>query len=131
MVVMILSAAPAALRGALTRWLLEVDPGVYVGHLSARVRDQLWELVRSSIGSGRALLIYSNRSEQRFAIESFGHEKIPTDMDGCLVMTTPYERGETETTRLPGSVKAPKEAWSIAARRRRYRNSAERNLGRH
>jgi len=34
MVVLILSAAPASLRGAMTRWLLEVSPGVFVGHLS-------------------------------------------------------------------------------------------------
>ena len=47
MVVIVLSAAPASLRGALTRWLMEVSSGVFVGHLSARVREQLWELVRS------------------------------------------------------------------------------------
>ena len=41
MIVLILSAAPASLRGSMTRWLLEVSPGVFVGHLSARVRDEL------------------------------------------------------------------------------------------
>ena len=32
MVVLVLSAAPASLRGSMTRWLLEVSPGVFVGH---------------------------------------------------------------------------------------------------
>ena len=33
MIVLILSAAPASLRGSMTRWLLEVSSGVFVGHL--------------------------------------------------------------------------------------------------
>ena len=103
MVVLVLSAAPASLRGSMTRWLLEVSPGVFVGHLSARVREQLWELVRAYIGEGRALLIWSVRSEHR-------------QIEGSQA--------------IPGAVKAPKESWSIAARRRRYRNPAERALGR-
>ena len=94
MVVLILSAAPAALRGSMTRWLLEVSPGVFVGRLSARVREQLWELVRAYIGEGRALLIWSVRSEQHFAIASLGHEREPVDVEGCLVMRTiPADRG--------------------------------------
>lgn len=129
MVVLILSAAPAGLRGAMTRWLLEVDPGVYVGNLSKRVREQVWELIGQNLGSGRALLIYSVRSEQRFAVESLGHDKTPLDIEGCLVMLTHYREESSGPPRIPGSVKAASEGWSIAGRRRRFRNSAERALG--
>ncbi|WP_316668003.1 type I-E CRISPR-associated endoribonuclease Cas2e [uncultured Propionibacterium sp.] len=129
MVIILLSATPAALRGALTRWLLEIDPGVYVGHLSARVREHLWELIQKHIENGRALLIYSTRSEQHFAIKSLGHDRIPVDLEGCLVMRTPYDKRTEGSAPLPGSVKPAKEAWSIAARRRRFRNSTERALG--
>ena len=128
MVVLVLSAAPASLRGAMTRWLMEVSPGVFVGHLSARVREQLWELVRAYIGNGRALLIWSVWSEQRFAVASLGHEREPVDIEGCLVMRTPYGKSEGPQV-IPGAVKPAKESWSIAARRRRFRNSAERALG--
>lgn len=128
MVVLVLSAAPASLRGAMTRWLMEVSPGVFVGHLSARVREQLWELVRAYIGNGWALLIWSVRSEQRFAVASLGHEREPVDIEGCLVMRTPYGKSEGPQV-IPGAVKPAKESWSIAARRRRFRNSAERALG--
>ena len=128
MVVIVLSAAPASLRGSMTRWLLEVSPGVFVGHLSAGVREQLWELVRAYIGEGRALLIWSVRSEQRFEIASLAHEREPVDIEGCLVMRTPYRQIEGSQA-IPGAVRPPKESWSIAARRRRYRNSAERALG--
>jgi CRISPR-associated protein Cas2 len=41
MVVIVLSACPAGLRGHLTRWLVEISAGVFVGHVSARVRDLL------------------------------------------------------------------------------------------
>ena len=128
MVVLILSAAPASLRGTVTRWLLEVSSGVFVGRLSARVREQLWELVHAYIGEGRALLIWTVRSEQHFAVSSLGSDREPVDIEGCLVMRTPYRQIEGARA-VPGSVKPPRESWSIAARRRRYRNSAERALG--
>lgn len=129
MVVIVLSASSAALRGSLTRWLLEVAPGVFVGHLSARVRDQVWELVRAYIGEGRALLVYSTRSEQRFAVSSIGHAWEPADVEGCVVMRTPYKAIEGSAV-VPGAVKPATEAWSIAGRRRRFRSSTERALGR-
>ena len=92
------------------------------------MREQLWELVRAYIGEGRALLIWSVRSEQRFAIASLGHEREPVDVEGCLVMRTPYRQIEGSQA-IPGAVRPPKESWSIAARRRRYRNASERALG--
>ena len=41
MIVMILENVPTSLRGELSRWLLEPRAGVFVGHVSARVRDKL------------------------------------------------------------------------------------------
>ncbi|MCQ8210670.1 type I-E CRISPR-associated endoribonuclease Cas2e, partial [Cutibacterium acnes subsp. acnes] len=43
MTVLVLTACPAGLRGHLTRWLLEISPGVFVGHVPTRVRDALWD----------------------------------------------------------------------------------------
>ena len=43
MVVIILEKVSPALRGELTRWLIEPHPGVFVGHVSGMVRDRLWE----------------------------------------------------------------------------------------
>lgn len=130
MVVIILSAAPVSLRGALTRWLMEVSPGVFVGHLSARVREQVWELVRAFIGEGRALMIWSVRSEQRVAISSLGHDREPVDIEGCLVMRTPH-RLLGSSRPVEGTIKPAKESWSIAARRRRFGTSGVRSPGSH
>ncbi len=59
MVVIVLSACPAGLRGHLTRWLLEISAGVFVGHVSVRVRDLLWLNVCEMTSGGRALMVFS------------------------------------------------------------------------
>lgn len=61
MVVLILTACPTGLRGYLTRWLLEVSPGVFVGHVTARVRDLLWQEVTANAKDGRAIMVHSVR----------------------------------------------------------------------
>ena len=43
MVVLILERVPPGLRGELTRWFLEPQAGVFVGRVSAAVRERLWE----------------------------------------------------------------------------------------
>ena len=68
MVVIILEKVPPALRGVLTRWMLEPHPGVFVGHLSARVRDKLWERCLKAKRRGGVIQIWSTNNEQRFAI---------------------------------------------------------------
>lgn len=40
MIVITLANCPPALRGDLTKWLQEISTGVYVGQVSARVRDE-------------------------------------------------------------------------------------------
>jgi CRISPR-associated protein Cas2 len=42
MIVIATTAVPDHVRGALSRWLIEPAPGLYVGTVSARVRDELW-----------------------------------------------------------------------------------------
>lgn len=58
MIVLTLTDCPIALRGDLTKWLLEINTGVYVGRVSARVRDYLWErVVRNIKMAGRLSFI--------------------------------------------------------------------------
>lgn len=75
MVVLILESAPTSLRGHLTRWLLQLHPGVFIGHLSARVRDLLWGRIENSIRDGYALLITPANTEQGFTIRVHGKGK--------------------------------------------------------
>jgi len=69
---MILENVPVGLRGELTRWLLEPHPGVFVGHVSARVRDRLWEKAVDARGTGGVIQIWSTNAEQRFRLRMHG-----------------------------------------------------------
>lgn len=110
MVVVILTACPAGLRGHLTRWLLEVAPGVFVGKVSARVRDELWLRVLELVKDGRALMVHSKRGEQGLSFRVHQHDWEPCDFDGITLMRRPSTA--TDTVRMrPG--------WSKASRVRK------------
>ncbi len=86
MTVIVLTAVPPGLRGHLTRWLLEISPGVYVGHVSARVRELMWERIIEFVADGRALMVHSTRGEQRLEFQVHGHDWTPVDYDGITLM---------------------------------------------
>ncbi|MEV6383084.1 type I-E CRISPR-associated endoribonuclease Cas2e [Streptomyces sp. NPDC051773] len=87
MIAITATAVPDHLRGALTRWLLEVTPELYVGTVSARVRDELWELVTACTGDGTSVLIYPSDNEQGFALRTAGiHRRHPLDFDGLTLI---------------------------------------------
>ena len=54
MIVISLSKCSASLRGDLTKWLLEIDTGVYVGRVTARIRDELWFKIEKNANGGSA-----------------------------------------------------------------------------
>ena len=58
MIILTLTNCPPALRGDLTKWLVEIHTGVYVGRVSARVRDNLWDRVKEHSKTGKATLVY-------------------------------------------------------------------------
>lgn len=72
MVVLIVESAPPGLRGQLSKWMLEPKAGVFVGTVSAAVRDLLWEKACREVEEGGATMIYRTNNEQGFAIRSFG-----------------------------------------------------------
>ncbi len=90
MVVMILENIPPSVRGELTRWLMELRAGVFVGKVSAMVRDRLWETVCSKAGKkGGGFLIHPANTEQGYAIHSTGTTtKAIEDYDGLLLACT-------------------------------------------
>lgn len=114
MVVLVLTAVPAGLRGHLTRWLLEVAPGVYVGHLTRRVRDELWDRVVALCKDGRAIMIESARGEQRLYFRVHRHDWVPEDFEGVELMRRP----SAPSGRYSSGMRA---GWSSASRRRRSR----------
>lgn len=88
MVVMVLERVPPSLKGELSRWLIEVTTGVYVGSVSALVRDLLWEKCVQYARGGRCCQLYRTNSEQGFSIRMHG-EKTRTveDFDGLQLIS--------------------------------------------
>ena len=86
MIVLTLMDCPPALRGDLTKWLQEVNTGVYVGQVSARVRDGIWERVCENAKSGRATMVFSANNEQRMDFRVHNTSWEPIDFDGLKLI---------------------------------------------
>ena len=95
MVVLVMDRAPQNLRGELTKWLLEVKPGVFAGKISALVRQKLWDRVCKNNNVVGAVLLYSMNNEQGFSMEMHGtpYRKV-VDINGLQFI--PIEGEETE-----------------------------------
>ena len=92
MVLMTLESVPPALRGGLTRWLTEVSTGVYVGNISALVRDLLWDKVLHELKFGsRAVMVYTTNNEQGYAIRMWGDSKRKIiELDGLQLVANQH-----------------------------------------
>lgn len=94
MVVMILQTVPAGVRGELARWLIEPFPGVFVGHVSARVRDKLWEKCKGDRKVNGLVQIWQTNSEQRFQMRGHGNVRREiVDVEGVQLVRIPNEGG--------------------------------------
>ena len=89
MIVITLTSCPPKLRGDLSKWLCEINTGVYVGNLSARVRDGLWLRVCENLDKGKATMVYSSNNEQHLEFCVHNGEWTPTDFDGITLMKRP------------------------------------------
>jgi CRISPR-associated protein Cas2 len=90
MTVMVLERVPVSLRGELTRWMLELRAGVFIGTLSAMVRDRLWDLACEKMRGGAGMLVYSTNTEQGFAIRYWGATgRDIVDFDGLQLVRKP------------------------------------------
>lgn len=95
--VLLMENVPSSLRGELTRWFVEPRTGVFVGKVSANVRDLLWEMVCDKVKTGGALLLYSSNTEQGYAIRSWGDVRAElTDWEGLMLFRRPLSPKDEE-----------------------------------
>jgi CRISPR-associated protein Cas2 len=107
MVILMLERVPRGLRGELSRWLIEPKTGVFVGRLSALVRDKLWEKVQQDCRDGAALLIHSGKTEQGFHVRVYGDaSRQLVNVEGLTLVRIP------ETKRRRGKRKEDENANS-------------------
>lgn len=94
MLVIVVENAPPRLRGRLAIWLLEVRAGVYIGKVSRRVREIIWNQIERGIEDGNAVMAWSTNTESGFDFMTLGaNRRIPVEIDGIkLVSFLPEEQ---------------------------------------
>lgn len=91
LLVVIAENVPPRLRGRIAIWLLEVRAGVYVGDVSRRTREMIWEQLSEGHEDGNVVMAWASRSESGFDFQTLGaNRREPVDYDGlCLVRFKP------------------------------------------
>lgn len=90
MTIIILERVPSSVRGELSRWMLEVQTGVFVGTPSALVRDLLWKHISEHMRNGAGALIYPSSNEQGFDFRICGRtSRSIRDFDGLKLIQIP------------------------------------------
>lgn len=75
MTVIVLDRAPEVVRGELTRWFLELNPGVFAGKVNVRIRELLWQRIVQLSDTAGAVMLYSTPTEQGFEMRLHGEPK--------------------------------------------------------
>ena len=86
MIVISLSSCPSKVRGYLSEWFFEISTGVYVGNVTARVRNEVWETITQNIGAGRCIMAYSTNNEQGLHFQTWNTGFVPIDYDGVWLV---------------------------------------------
>lgn len=96
MCIIVTEAVPPRLRGRLAVWLLEVRAGVYVGDVSQRVREMLWQQVDAMAEEGNAVMAWATNTESGFDFITYGkNRRQPVDFDGLRLVTFLPEDAKT------------------------------------
>lgn len=90
MTILILERVSPSLRGDLSRWLIEVQAGVFVGRVSELVREALWERVTNRADDGTVLLLWRTNGEQGFDLRSWQPKQyVPVNVEGVWLTMRP------------------------------------------
>ena len=101
MLVIVVENVPARLRGRLALWLLEVRAGVYVGKVSRRVREMIWDTVAYAIGDGNAVMAWATNTESGFDFLTLGeNRRMPKEMDGLRLVSFLPQQVEDSLTKM-------------------------------
>jgi len=87
--VIVLQRVSPGTRGLLSRWLVEVATGVFVGRTTARVRDRIWHRVAEEAGAagGSALLVHDAPTPEGYAFRQVNPRgRVAEPVDGVALV---------------------------------------------
>jgi CRISPR-associated protein Cas2 len=95
MLAIVVENVPPRLRGRLALWLLEVRAGVYIGKVSRRVREMIWDTIEKGLEDGNAIMAWSTNTESGFDFLTLGqNRRIPKEMEGIKLVSFLPEKDE-------------------------------------
>lgn len=98
MLVVVTENVPARLRGRLAIWLLEVRAGVYIGDVSRRVREMIWQQSEKLAEDGNVVMAWATNTESGFEFQTMGvNRRIPVEFDGLRLVSFLPPDTKTET----------------------------------
>ncbi len=88
MLAIVVENVPGRLRGRLALWLLEIRCGVYVGNISRRVREMIWDTIIKGAEDGNAVMVWSTNTESGFDFMTFGpNRREPVEIYGLKLVS--------------------------------------------
>lgn len=88
MVTVVTENVPPRLRGRLAIWLLEVRAGVYVGDVSRRIREMIWEQITELAEEGNVVMVWATNTESGFDFQTWGsNRRVPVEYDGLRLVS--------------------------------------------
>lgn len=88
MLVVITEGVPPRLRGRLAIWLLEVRAGVYIGDVSRRVREMIWQHCGKLLEDGNVVMAWATNTESGFDFQTMGNNRRePIEFDGLRLVS--------------------------------------------
>lgn len=91
--VVVTENVPPRLRGRMAIWLLEVRAGVYIGNVSRRTREMIWQQLSEGHEDGSVVMAWSSNHESGYEFQTLGpNRRLPVEFDGLhLVAFHPQE----------------------------------------
>ena len=92
MVIMILEKVPVSLRGDLSRWMIEPKAGIFLGSMTARIRDELWKKALKDSRAGSCFQAWRSSTEQGFQFRTFGDtSREMVEFEGLHLVSIPTQ----------------------------------------
>ncbi|MEB2398364.1 MAG: type I-E CRISPR-associated endoribonuclease Cas2e [Alcaligenaceae bacterium] len=86
-IVVVTENVPPRLRGRLAIWLLEVRAGVYIGDVSKRTREMIWEQLCEAHEEGSVVMAWASSHESGYEFQTLGqNRRLPVDFDGLRLV---------------------------------------------
>jgi len=86
--VVVTENVPPRLRRRIAIWLLEVRAGVYIGDISRRGREMIWEQLCNGYDQGNVVMAWASNNESGYEFQTLGdNRRLPVEFDGLYLVS--------------------------------------------